>query len=126
MLSPELRKAVEDYAMKIARKHFESLGYTVAVLGRPYDLLCSANGQTLYVELKGTTTDGAGVLLTPNEVAFARGHKGQMALFIVHGIETSNTEGQAIASGGNVRLLHPWDIDIGALQPLGYSYSVPP
>src|SRR5262249_55328694 len=87
--SAELRRAVEKHAMKMARNHFESLGYTVAVLGKPYDLRCSMDGQILYVEVKGTTTDGDGVLLTPNEVMFARGHKDQMALYIVHGIQTS-------------------------------------
>jgi len=87
LASPRLRKAVEEHAMQMAMKHLESVGYKVNVLGNPYDLLCSAKEKTLYVEVKGTTTDGLVVLLTPNEIAFARKHKGQIALYVVHGIE---------------------------------------
>src|SRR5882672_3760217 len=90
LISSKLRKAIEQHAVDMARKHFVSAGYRVKVLGKPYDLICSAKEETLYVEVKGTTTDGLTVFLTPNEIAFAREHKAQMALFLVSGIEVSN------------------------------------
>ncbi len=125
LVSPKLRKVVEDYAVKIAKQHFESAGYKVEVFGKPYDLLCSNQEKTLYVEVKGTTTPGLFVLLTPNELTFARAHKEQMILFVVHSIDIATDELEHTASGGQVRLIQPWDIDIGELQPLGYSYSIP-
>jgi hypothetical protein len=48
-----------------------------------------------------------------------------MTLFVVYSIETSSAETEPVPSGGKVKLIRPWDIDTGTLQPLGYSYSVP-
>ena len=33
-----------------------------------YDLICRRGDEVKHVEVKGTTTDGAEVILTPNEV----------------------------------------------------------
>jgi hypothetical protein len=54
-----------------ATSHLQWLGYHVEDVGatESYDLDCSKEKDELHVEVKGTTTDGLAVLLTPNEVA---------------------------------------------------------
>ncbi|QDE91904.1 hypothetical protein BHS06_24575 [Myxococcus xanthus] len=123
--SPEVRRAVESLAMDRAEAHFAAQGYTVERRGKPYDLLCTRAGATLYVEVKGTQTDGAEVLLTPNEVAFAREHRETMALFVLHSVSIESVEGTVQASGGTVRILQPWDPDGGELLPVGFTCKLP-
>lgn len=126
-VSPAARKAIEEYAMQLAEEHF-CKEYEVTRVGKPYDLYCmhQASGAVLYVEVKGTTTAGEEVLLTPNEVRFAREHAGQMALFVLSGIIIDVSEDdQVTASAGTTRIRHPWNIDAGELKPVGYFYAVP-
>lgn len=79
----------------------------------------------LYVEVKGTTTAGESVLLTPNEVAFARSHAGRMELFLVHGIVLEQTRAGVRAVGGVERVLPQWGVDVGVLAPALYRYTLP-
>ncbi|WP_224368478.1 EVE domain-containing protein [Hyalangium versicolor] len=123
--SPEVRRAVENLAMDRAETHFVAQGYTVKRLGKPYDLLCTNEGVTLYVEVKGTQMDGTEVLLTPNEVAFAREHRETMALFVLHSVSIESVDGTVQASGGTVRILQPWDPDAGELLPVGFTCILP-
>ena len=97
-------------------------------INHPYDLFCKRGAEKLHVEVKGTTSDGAAVLLTPNEVEFARGAFPEMALLIVAGVQLSTDEaGKAEASGGEIELVRPWDIDSeGALRPTGFIYDREP
>lgn len=125
LLSPRVRQAIELHAVNLAKQHYEQKGYAVKVEGKPYDLLCTAGGDRIYVEVKGTQGSGLEVLLTPNEVTHARQHRDHMALFVVSGIAVSADETDApSASGGNVTIYEPWDIDRGELQALGYSLTI--
>ncbi|HXM01052.1 MAG TPA: DUF3883 domain-containing protein, partial [Chthoniobacterales bacterium] len=100
------------------------LGYAVEILGKPYDLRSTRDGSTLYVEVKGTTTSGETIILTPNEIEFARSHASSMALFIVS--EVNITEGhEPVASGGKSFELRPWNVDRTKLKAMCYSYCVP-
>ncbi len=67
------RKAIEDHAMEVANAYFSKAGWTVIDVSanRSYDLHCTKDDETLCSEVKGATTDGASVLLTPNEVRTA-------------------------------------------------------
>lgn len=126
VMSPRIRKAIEQYAMNLAKRHYECEGYSVEVIGKPYDLRCTSGKRgTLYVEVKGTQGDGLEVLLTPNEVAHARLRGNRMALFVVSGIAVSDhgTE-NPVASGGDVTIYQPWDIDSGELEPIGYCLTI--
>jgi hypothetical protein len=123
--SPEVRQAVENLAMDRAEAHFAAQGYTVKRRGKPYDLLCTREGSTLYVEVKGTQTDGVEVLLTPNEVAFAREHRETMALFVLHSVSIASENETVQSSGGVVRILQPWDPDAGELLPVGFTCKLP-
>ncbi len=126
-LSAEERRAVELHAMRLAIKHYESRGWSVRDVSSiaSFDLLCTRFGEDeLHVEVKGTTSDGATILLTPNEVSHARRQFPHVALFIVAGVRL-NESPDAAASGGYVALIEPWKLDERDLTPVGYSYAMP-
>jgi Domain of unknown function (DUF3883) len=121
---PELRKAIETYAMRAASKFFASQGYTVddCSASNPYDLCCRKNGRTVYVEVKGTQTAGTEIILTPGEVEFSKSHQPQMALFILHSIKVSAET--KTPSAGQQLLISPWNVSNGQLKPISYKYAV--
>lgn len=124
-VTTEQRRKIEDFAVKRAIKHFECLGYAVKNVGksRSYDLDCRKGSETLRVEVKGTQTDGASVILTPNEVSNAKKHT--TALFVLHAIRFLRIGSSSVATGGKPLVLNPWKIDKhGTLQPLSYMYDI--
>ena len=126
--SAEFRSAVEMRAMKVAADHFEGNGYTVGdtSANRPYDLVATHGDETLYVEVKGTTTPGEKVFLTKNEVAHAKEHPGECVLFVVHDITVrGDTAEDLVASGGEMRVMWPWSPDDEDLVALVYQYTLP-
>jgi hypothetical protein len=125
MLDSELRGRLEKYSMASAKRHFESLGYAVTddSKNHPYDLKCVRKDETLYVEVKGTQTDGKGIILTCGEVEFARRHSERMVLFILHSIQVSKDRKKL--SNGVPVVIQPWIVEQNALNPLSYKYEVP-
>jgi hypothetical protein len=125
LLDSKLRKALEDHAMDTAKRYSEVEGYKREDYSKsgPFDLLCSRREEALYVEVKGTQTDGSEIILTPGEVEFARGHKGQMALFVLHSIQVGEGDDGFVLSGGERHLIMPWDVDLGTLRPVSFKYS---
>lgn len=119
--TPAERKAIEDRAMAAAKRHFRKHGFTVEDVSRycPYDLRCRRKSQELHVEVKGTVTDGAAVVLTYNEVAHAQSKLNNCALFILHSIRLHR--GKAI--GGSQRVVLPWQINTRQLRPINYTYT---
>ena len=117
-----VRQAVEEYAMQRAEAHFVGLFESVKRKGKPYDLLCAKGASVLYVEVKGTQTEGTEILLTPNEVRFANEHRGEMALFLVYNVCVSREADKIVTSGGKTYVEPNWGIDTSRLSPLGYSY----
>ena len=73
--------------------------------------------------MKGTTSEGWRVLLTPNEVAHARNRYPRVSLIVVAKINVD--EERALASDGEVSVYEPWDIEAGELTPVGFTYRVP-
>jgi hypothetical protein len=125
MLDSKLRAALEKYSMDAATQHFKSLGYTVEDHSKnhPYDLRCVRSDEVLYVEVKGTQTDGKGVILTSGEVKFAQRYSKHMVLFVLHSIQVSKDRKRL--SKGVQFVIHPWVIEQAALNPLSYKYEVP-
>jgi Domain of unknown function (DUF3883) len=125
LLDSKLRKALEKYAMDAAIRCFESQGYEVEDHSKnhPYDLRCSGKEGPLYVEVKGTQTNGSSIFLTSGEVTFARCHKEQMGLFLLHSIRAS-ADGKVLTKGEK-HLIVPWEVDCGCLEPVSYKYEVP-
>jgi hypothetical protein len=126
-LNTKLRIALEKYAMDAAKRYFASENYDVTdhSKGHPYDLVCRRGNEVLYIEVKGTRSSGEEIILTIGEVEFARTHKGQMALFIVHSILVSGEGGAFVLSEGQENMLLPWDVDKGSLKPMAFMYAVP-
>jgi hypothetical protein len=124
LLDSKLRKALEDYAMELATKYFRSRGYNVEDHHKdhPYDLRCAKNNERLFVEVKGTQTNGDGIILTSGEVEFARRHKEQMSLFVLHSIKVSPDR---VLSNGDKTVIWRWDVDEGCLKPISYWYELP-
>jgi hypothetical protein len=127
LLDSGLRKALEDQAMNAAKQHFGALGYRWEDHSktRPYDLRCSRGQELLYVEVKGTQTDGSEIILTPGEVTFARSHRGQMALFVQHSIRVAKGDDGFALGEGERHLILPWDVDLGTLKPVSFKYGLP-
>jgi hypothetical protein len=125
--SSEERQALDRHAMGIATAHFEALGWSVTdkSINNPYDLSCKKGKTVLRVEVKGTTSDGRAVLLTPNEVTHAQEQYPHVALLVVHGIGLGvDADGKPVTSGGTVDLTMPWEIDAdGTLAATGYTYE---
>lgn len=122
MVDAALRSEIELHAMKDATEYFKLHGYNVIDVSakKPYDLECSLNGETLFVEVKGTQSTGEAIFLTAGEVKHAQQYPNQSALFILHSIQVSN--GRAV-SGIQV-VQQPWKVSTEDLQALTYKYRV--
>ena len=69
-LDQEAKVAVEALAMNMATEFYSQDWDVEDVHGtESYDLICRRGDEVKHVEVKGTTTDGAEVILTPNEVS---------------------------------------------------------
>jgi len=118
--NPRIRRAIEKYAMDWAEKRLDKLGYKPKDKHRTesYDFLCNADGDDLYVEVKGMQDNGSSISLTPKEVKHAQAHRNS-ALLIVHSVKVKGKR-SPVVSGGKEIFLHPWDISTGTLKPRGY------
>jgi len=88
-----------------------------------FDFLCSFGGKDLFVEVKGTQSDGTCISLTPNEVTHAKENQNS-ALFIVYDLQVKDGQLPKVA-GGKELFLMPWDINAGKLEARGYAFTVP-
>lgn len=125
-LDQEAKVAIEALAMNMATEFYGKAWDVEDVHGtKSYDLICRQGHEEKHVEVKGTTTDGAEVILTPNEVRHARENP-CTALFIVSNITVERDEDGAVtATGGEHHCYDPWRLDDGTLIPLGFRYQVP-
>lgn len=121
-----IRRATELRAMQLVTQHYQDLGWSIDDVSatESYDLRATRDGVEKHIEVKGTTSLGQEVLLTPNEVAHARSFE-PVALAVVSNIQIEDSGSEVEASGGNLLVHDPWDIGEGHLAPLGYAYSVP-
>ncbi|MDB2644941.1 DUF3427 domain-containing protein [Luminiphilus sp.] len=125
---PERNKATERRAIIVAMEHYANLGWAVedvGVPGMPFDLLCTKEGSTLHVEVKGTRGDASSVNVTHGEVISARDVDVPTHLFIVHGITVVTDGDTVIGEGGEMKCLEPWLPTDSDLQPTMYRYEVP-
>jgi MrcB-like, N-terminal domain/Domain of unknown function (DUF3883) len=123
--SKEERDLIEKHAEDRAVEHYEAQGWDVRRLGRPYDLELRRDGETMTVEVKGTTSAGAAVALTRNEVEHHRVAQPANALVIVRNIDLDRTTSPPTVSGGELFERHPWTIEDSALTVVSYTYEVP-
>jgi hypothetical protein len=123
--NPRIRRAIEQYAMAWAERHFKQLKYPYRDThkNKPYDFVCTINGAEVFVEVKGMQDNGKAISLTPREVEHAQKHR-NFALVIVHSVKVKGKR-KPIISGGELVFLHPWDIRDGKLKPRGYVLMLP-
>jgi hypothetical protein len=123
---PEVRKSVEIYAMRKAEEYFRKQGFAVQDKSdsEPYDLLCTRRDEELFVEVKGTTGGGESVSVTRNEVRHVEEHPTTSVLFCLHSINVTRGEPPK-CSGGQTRILWPWDLSKGKLHAISYEYVLP-
>ena len=110
-----------------ATAYFTAQGYTVHDVSQsqPYDLRCERKTELLHVEVKGTQTAGDEILLTPGEVRLARDKFPNTALFVLHSVKVVEGNGGPTVSGGQARVVQPWNPDDSMLTPLGFSCALP-
>jgi hypothetical protein len=123
--NPRIRKAVEEYSMQWAEKRLRKLGLKPRDTHKTesFDFLCTSGGADLFVEVKGTQSDGTCISLTPNEVAHAKQYSNS-ALFIVYDVKVEGKRRPKV-TGGKELLLMPWDIAAGKLAERSYTFTVP-
>jgi Domain of unknown function (DUF3883) len=125
-LDQEAKVAVEALAMNVATEFYSKAWDVEDVHGtKSYDLICRRGNEVKHVEVKGTTTDGAEVILTPNEVKHAW-QNSCTTLFVLSNITVERADdGTVTATGGTHHAYDPWHLDDGTLTPLGFRYQVP-
>ena len=72
--------------------------------------------------MKGTTSDGAEIVLTANEVMLHLAEHPNNALAVVRRIILDRTDDGPVASGGEIELTMGWDLDRERLKPIAYRY----
>jgi hypothetical protein len=124
-LDQEIKVAVEARAMNLATEFYSQDWDVEDVHGKEsYDLVCRRDHEVKHVEVKGTTTDGTEVILTPNEVQHAESYRSN-ALFILSDVKVGRAEDGTVTATGGVRHLYdPWNISEGTLTPIGYRYQL--
>jgi len=119
------RKAIEERAMVVARNHFERDGWISkdSHATRPFDFEMTRDGVTLYLEVKGTCSDGSEIILTRGEVDWMRSQYPNTSLAVVSQIALDIGGQTPMASGGLINVVIPWAITDERLVALSYSYS---
>lgn len=125
--NPEFNRAVELRGMAVAKEHFAGWSSTKDTSANsPYDLVVTHNGQTRYVEVKGTTGGPESVTVTYNEVEHARAHPEETVLIVVHGVKVvGDPSGELLGTGGTKVVVAPWRPATEDLTPIAYRYKVP-
>ncbi len=105
MADPVLKKKIEDHAMRMAQQEYEVEGWEVRDVSaaESYDLLVTRSGEARYVEVKGTTGDGAMVLVTRGSVNTALTER-RTDLFVVSRIAIRGNEAVGGRSAPSLRL----------------------
>jgi hypothetical protein len=111
--------------MKLAKAHLRKQGWTKIVdtsAGNPFDFYCQRANAELWVEVKGTTSNGSSVVLTRNEVKHHRSVHPRSSLIVVYNIRLTGTaKNKAIE--GTVFEISPWKIREADLDAIGFDYT---
>jgi len=117
-------KAIEERAVRVTRAYLEDEGYSTEDVGatHSYDVHAIKGEEVVRVEVKGTTTDGAAVVLTRNEVRLHRTEHPNNALAVVRNIVLDHSSDEPSAAGGELVMVMPWKIDEDGLSAIAYEY----
>ena len=124
-LSTVEKLAIERHAVSTATRYYTDRGFKVRDVGatHPYDLDVVRGSERLSVEVKGTTSPGAQVILTYGEVNHHRERFPSNALVVVHSIRLDRSTDPPVAAGGELSVTTPWSIDDADLTPIAYTYA---
>ena len=144
------RKTIENYAMNKAMTYYKNQGFTVQDKSSTcsYDLLCENDNSQIKVEVKGTTTKGNKVIITPNEYKAAidpefcrcnpeteylgyyekctdSSKNISSSLYVVYSIKIEKKSNDYIAKGGGNIHIPFWKPNNNDLIATQYEYSLP-
>ncbi|TKI62522.1 protein NO VEIN domain-containing protein [Nocardioides jishulii] len=123
-MDPVRRKKIEDAAQTRLEEHFRAQGFTVEDVRfkEHFDALATRDQETYYLEAKGTTTDGAPVIVTRAEVDWARTHRGQVVMGVWANMAFT-ADGEIDRDAGEFSVFD-YDPDKGRLAPRSYDWFV--
>lgn len=130
-LDDKKKRAVEQYAMKIAREYLEVLGYECEDVSNQkslgYDFRASKGDEIVGVEVKGSSITRVQIDLQVSEVEFARSSFGNIRslLIVVDEIKCQGDSEPYITSGGIIRKWWDWKPNELALSPTQFRYTLP-
>ncbi|MET3206280.1 UNVERIFIED_ORG: hypothetical protein ABIB21_003099 [Arthrobacter sp. UYEF13] len=118
------RKAIEDAAQDRLMSHYRDRGWTVTDTrqNRPYDAVADKGAERIYLEAKGTQSQGHSVIVTRNEVDHARQHSGSCVMGIWAGMRL--VDGVVDPEAGVFRIL-PFSPDDHELRPRDFDWTLP-
>jgi len=118
------RKKIEDAAQERLMEHYRRHGFTVTDTryGNPFDAIAQRGDHLVYLEAKGTQTDGSTVRVTRDEVAHARANTGRCKMGIWAGIRFGG-DGEVDPETGYFRVI-PFEPDDDDLSPVSYDWFV--
>jgi len=128
-LSPEEKKAVEEYAMEQVEKIWTAKGWKVKDVHKNKkvgcDFICSKGTQSVYCEVKGTQRGPSKVILTRQEVERMKARYPDTALYVIYGIKLDKSQDPpiAITTSGKVKKKFPWKIENHKLRVINYEYK---
>lgn len=119
--NPKLRKAVEEHAMEIVKQHYQKKGIDLEDKSKTcsYDFSYTVQGKQRFIEVKGSQLKNPAIILTRNEVEFARENQRQMELCVVHSINVDGKDDPK-ASGGILECFPQWNPDNHELSAMQY------
>ncbi|WP_131811358.1 protein NO VEIN domain-containing protein [Mycolicibacterium monacense] len=125
MADRERRKKIEDAAQERLMGHYRGEGWRVrdTRYGNPFDAIAERDGKLLYLEAKGTQSQGHTVHLTRNEVDHALANDGLCVIGIWSGIQFNSSD-QVDSRSGRFDIIpfRPQDIE---LIPIAYEWALP-
>jgi hypothetical protein len=122
---PELRRAIELHAVRLATQHYLDQGATdVEELGKPYDLRVLGLGPERHIEVKGSSAEATAIELTANEVAHAHNHKPTDLVVVDHIEIQRRDDGGYDTASGHLRIWENWEPNQQRLAPTQYRYTL--
>lgn len=119
------RKKIEDAAQDRLMEHYRHHGFTVTDTryGNPFDAIAQRGDQLVYLEAKGTQSNGFTIRVTRDEVAHARANDGHCKMGIWAGIRFGS-DGEVDPNFGSFRVI-PFEPNDDDLSPVSYDWCLP-
>ncbi|WP_391856682.1 MrcB family domain-containing protein [Vibrio cidicii] len=122
------KDAVESHAMQLAKNYLLDNGYKCSDVsrkkGQSCDYLAKKSDIEHIVEVKGTTSKLGSVIVTYNEVERHKESFPNNMMIVVYEIDLDRTSTPPRASGGQIKVYHPWDVTEYVLKPLSYECAL--